>query len=193
MTDHEPFLSRWSRRKVAAREPVEPAPDVLAPAVPQPIANAEPAQVEQAPQALPSIDSLRGLQSEYREFLQPDVDPGTQRAALKKLFSDPHFNQMDGLDVYIDDYNKFEPMSAAVAATLGANKFLHVVDHLLSEQRDKAAAESAPPQEAVVVSESPDKASDAMAAVEHIELTETNEVESPATYEENDQAPPAAT
>jgi len=29
---------------------------------------------------------------------------------LRKLFNDPRFNVMDGLDVYIDDYSKFEPI-----------------------------------------------------------------------------------
>lgn len=139
MSDQEPFLSRWSRRKVEARDPVEPVAEMPVPPAPQPVANTEPAKAEQPLAELPSIESLRGLQSEYREFMKPDVDPGMQRAALKKLFSDPHFNQMDGLDVYIDDYNKFEPMSAAVAASLGANKFLRVVDHLLSEQEAKKA------------------------------------------------------
>jgi Protein of unknown function (DUF3306) len=167
MSDNEPFLSRWSRRKVEAREPVAPTESVPAeatPATPQPIASTEPAKVDGVPAELPSIESLSGLQSEYREFMKPAVDPGTQRAALKKLFSDPHFNQMDGLDVYIDDYNKFEPMSAAVSAALGANKFLQVVDHLLSEQKPKEAAPAdslqveAPP-EAKLVSETPDIAS----------------------------------
>jgi Protein of unknown function (DUF3306) len=171
MTDDEPFLSRWSRRKVEAREPdapVAPAPVELAPATSQAPTKTEPAEAVRA--ELPSIDSLHGLQSEYREFFKPDVDPGTQRAALKKLFSDPHFNQMDGLDVYIDDYNKFEPMSAAVSAALGANKFLQVVDHLLSEQKPKEAADAAgnePLQQATgetqLVGETPDIVSDSVA------------------------------
>ena len=29
---------------------------------------------------------------------------------MKKLFSDPHFNVMDGLDTYIDDYGKPDPI-----------------------------------------------------------------------------------
>jgi hypothetical protein len=29
---------------------------------------------------------------------------------MKKLFSDPHFNVMDGLDIYIDDYSIAEPI-----------------------------------------------------------------------------------
>lgn len=161
MSDDEPFLARWSRRKVEAREHPPAIPDAPAGIQPLPIAestvpraieNAEPRnRTDDSAPALPSLDSLRGLQSDYREFLKPDVDPGTQRAALKKLFSDPHFNQMDGLDVYIDDYGKFEPMSAAVSASLAANKYLRVVDHLLSEdpaKKAEAASTDAPRIEA---------------------------------------------
>ncbi|MFM9884936.1 MAG: DUF3306 domain-containing protein [Burkholderiales bacterium] len=148
MSDDEPFLTRWSRRKVEAREQPTAVPDAPAgiqliphsEAVVETTENAEPRKgADDLAPALPSLDSLRGLQSDYREFLKPDVDIGTQRAALKKLFSDPHFNQMDGLDVYIDDYGKFEPMSAAVSASLAANKYLRVVDHLLSEDPAKKA------------------------------------------------------
>jgi len=130
----ESFLGRWSRRKVEAR--TEPAP--AAPPAPAVADGALPAERPAGPapaEPLPELDTLRGLQSEYDAFMRPGVDDGTRRAALKKLFSDPHFNQMDGLDVYIDDYGKFEPMSAAVAASLAVNKYLAVVDHLESEQQ----------------------------------------------------------
>ncbi len=182
MSADEPFLARWSRRKIEARDPLAPdqAPERPGPAIPEPeraergfvtnatnatnVTNAScgtsassathasnghasngPTSARDAslPTPLPSLDSLRGLQSDYHEFLKPDVDPGLQRAALKKLFSDPHFNQMDGLDVYIDDYGKFEPMSAAVAASLAANKYLRVVNHLLSEKPAQKAAAAA--------------------------------------------------
>lgn len=83
---------------------------------------------------LPTLESLRGLESEYSDFLKPEVAEDTRRAALKKLFADPHFNQMDRLDVYIDDYNQFEPMSAAVATSLAVYHRLSVFDHLASEQ-----------------------------------------------------------
>jgi hypothetical protein len=46
------------------------------------------------------------------------VNEDVRRAALKKLFSDPHFNVMDGLDTYIDDYSKTEPIPAAMLASL---------------------------------------------------------------------------
>jgi hypothetical protein len=39
-----------------------------------------------------------------------DVAPEVKNAAIKKLFADPHFNVMDGLDTYIDDYSKPDPI-----------------------------------------------------------------------------------
>jgi hypothetical protein len=140
------FLGRWSRRKVAAREG-KPLPEpARASELP---AHTDAPQNEQRPAErrtderaetrvgdsgiaaggtaspeLPSIESLRGLESEYGEFLRPDVDEETRRAALKKLFADPHFNRMDGLDVYIDDYSQPDPIPAAMLRTLSHAKGL---------------------------------------------------------------------
>ena len=97
----EAFLSRWSRRKEEAREtppPVKQEPDAKA----------------SAPE-LPPIESLTP-ESDYRAFFQPKVNEDVRRAALKKLFGDPHFNVMDGLDVYIDDYSKSEPIPPEMLA-----------------------------------------------------------------------------
>ena len=104
-TGTEPFLSRWSRRKEEAlRSPPEPAPERTAdPEGPAP--------------ELPPLDTLTP-ESDYRAFFHPKVNEDVRRAALKKLFSDPHFNVMDGLDVYIDDYSKSEPIPAAMLAGL---------------------------------------------------------------------------
>ena len=38
---------------------------------------------------------------------------------MKKLFADPHYNVMDGLDVYIDDYSKPDPIPPRHAAPAG--------------------------------------------------------------------------
>ena len=95
--DGEDFLRRWSRRKLDA-----PA---KAPAAP---AEAPP---------LPAPDSLT-FESDFKAFMQSKVEEGVKRAALKKLFSDPHFNVMDGLDIYIDDYSKDDPIPAAMLAGL---------------------------------------------------------------------------
>jgi hypothetical protein len=95
------FLSRWSRKKEEARRapPPEPAPKSKDPLPPE----------------LPPVDKL-DLESDYRAFFHPKVGEDVRRAALKKLFSDPRFNVMDGLDVYIDDYSKTEPIPPEMLA-----------------------------------------------------------------------------
>jgi hypothetical protein len=68
---------------------------------------AAPAPVEAQP--LPPVESL-SLASDFKPFLAEKVDEAVKRAALRKLFADPHFNVMDGLDTYIDDYSKADPL-----------------------------------------------------------------------------------
>ena len=67
-------------------------------------------------------------------------------AALKKLFaSEPHFNVMDGLDTYIDDYNKFEPIPKAMLRQLVNARALGLIDDELAEQ--PKPADASPPHE----------------------------------------------
>jgi Protein of unknown function (DUF3306) len=104
------FLARWSRRKAQAQAPTPEAPaPAQAPAVAaQP--QSQPATgtpVETAP--LPPIESLTP-DSDFTPFMRPGVDETLKRRALKMLLADPRFNVMDGLDVYIDDYSKPDPL-----------------------------------------------------------------------------------
>jgi len=75
------------------------------------------------PDALPALDTLT-IDSDYSPFMQPGVDDAVKRGALKKLFADPRFNVMDGLDVYIDDYSKPDPIDAAIVRTLVQARYL---------------------------------------------------------------------
>ena len=149
--DKEPFLSRWSRRKLettqnppAASPAAEPA--AAAPAAP-PASAAEPAAAG-APQ---------GISAEYREFFDPQVDEKLRHTALRKLFSDPHFNVMDGLDTYIDDYSKPDPIPEAMLRQLNQAKALFLFDE------EKEPAESAG-DEALAASRAAAAASPAEAA-----------------------------
>src|SRR4030095_5024141 len=101
-------LSRWSRRKLEAARAETAAPDVapLAKPVPTsaPPSSGTPAVASAAPSVeaavegeRPQVDALT-FESDFGAFLEPAVDQAAQRAALKKLFSDPRFNVMDGLD-----------------------------------------------------------------------------------------------
>jgi hypothetical protein len=98
--DKQDFLRRWSRMK---RE------SAAAPAVKK--TQSEP------PVPLPPLDSLT-FESDFKAFMHAKVEEGVKRAALKKLFSDPRFNVMDGLDTYIDDYTKSDTIPAEMLARL---------------------------------------------------------------------------
>ena len=150
------FLERWSKRKHAVRRgetPSEPARSEASPPESAPPRDPAPA----APPELPPVDSLRGLESEYKDFLRPDVDPATKSAALRKLFGDPHFNQMDGLDIYIDDYTKEDPIPPAMLRALNQARSLGLFD---AEEREQAAADTAPAPTAVASVEGPAPAAD---------------------------------
>jgi hypothetical protein len=119
MTD-EGFLRRWARRKTEARSGMAPPPEPLAPAPELPVQAVESPAPAPADVTLPTMDDVARLtsDSDFSPFVARGVDAAVRRTALKKLFADPHFNAMDGLDVYIDDYTKPSPVSAAMLATL---------------------------------------------------------------------------
>lgn len=93
------FLQRWSRLKNAA---------------------------QQADRLAGSLDTLDaeallanlGPDSDFGVFLREEVSEAIRRQALKTLFADPHFNTMDGLDVYIDDYSIADPIPPEMLASL---------------------------------------------------------------------------
>ncbi len=128
MTDapeHERFsLKRWSDRKRAAvRESAPVEAPAARPAAPPPDAKAPAASAPAAAGALPPVESL-GFDADFTAFMKPEVDPSLKRAALRKLFSDPRFNVMDGLDVYIDDYSKPDPIDAETVRGLVQSRYL---------------------------------------------------------------------
>jgi hypothetical protein len=116
------FLSRWSRKKAGLTEETTSAPSTAPLAKPpEPLleeVNKEVNQETSAPDLVqqpppPTIEDVEKIDvksPDFSAFMRPDVDPLVQQAALKKMFSDPHFNVMDGLDIYIDDYTKSDPI-----------------------------------------------------------------------------------
>lgn len=127
----EGFFQRWSRLKsepgaaVADAVPHDPASDLPAPAAPE-VADIAPHQLPQqangegATVPLPTLEDVAQLHagSDYSVFMARGVDKSVQRGALKKLFADPHFNIGDGLDLYMGDYNKPDPIPAAMMSAL---------------------------------------------------------------------------
>ncbi|KAF7960244.1 hypothetical protein AWV80_35645 [Cupriavidus sp. UYMU48A] len=146
------FLSRWARRKAAVREGVA-VPDE--PPVPeQAPAEVLPATVEQAPAPatetppdLPTMADAALLRpgDNIARFVARGVDEGVKRAALKTLFADPHFNVMDGLDTYIDDYGKPDPIPPDVLRRLRQSETLGLFD---TEETPEATEPPPPPAQA---------------------------------------------
>lgn len=129
MPEEEGFLRRWSRLKAEApaaplQAPADPEP-ALAPA-PRlaPHAPAARPSGEALPPALPTLEDVARLtaDSDFSAFVAKGVDQSVRRLAMKKLFADPHFNLIDGLDTYMADFNKPSPMSAEMLAALKHSK-----------------------------------------------------------------------
>jgi hypothetical protein len=120
VTSREGFLRRWARLKAAPEPAFEPAPESAPePALP-PLDTATPAVAQAPERQMPTLDDVARLtpQSDYSAFVGGGVDPAVRRLALKKLFADPNFAVMDGLDIYIDDYTKASPLTDVMLASL---------------------------------------------------------------------------
>ena len=74
--------------------------------------------------------------SDFRRFVAPGVDAGVKNAALKQLFTDPHFNVMDRLDTYIDDYGLPDPLPPGMLRQMAQSKMLGLFD----DEDENAAA-----------------------------------------------------
>jgi hypothetical protein len=107
--DNETFLGRWSRLK---REEEKPAPEK-----PQ-----EPTKDAGAP-ALPAVDKLT-TESDFGPFMHPKVQDSLRRVALKKLFSDPHFNAPDLFEPFSGDWTVGETISAEALQHLNQTRTL---------------------------------------------------------------------
>ncbi|HEX6704232.1 MAG TPA: DUF3306 domain-containing protein [Albitalea sp.] len=121
----ENFLSRWSRRKAQANAGVEIPPEPAAPAaaVPAPVEVPPAPPPEEPPLTMDDVARLTP-ESDFSRFVAPKVDESVKRAALKKLFADPRFNVMDGLDTYIDDYSQPDPLPESMLRQMAQAKFL---------------------------------------------------------------------
>ena len=148
------FLNRWSQRKqdVRAGKPLaEPvvAREVVPEVAPSPVASKPApadttADVATAPQpAAPPLPTLADAQqltpaSDFKPFMARGVTADVKNAAMKKLFTDPHYNVMDRLDIYIDDYSIADPIPEAMLRQMVSAKFLNLFDEDDKEKEYKA-------------------------------------------------------
>jgi hypothetical protein len=159
MSEH--FFSRWSQRKQAVAKGLPVAEPAIPPspvesseltgspqslqrskAVPQELeSGATEAKSSETPaKPLPSLDDANALtpNSDFQPFMRPGVTADVRNVAMKKLFTDPHFNVMDGLDIYIGDYNTPDPMPAGMLQKMVGAQLLGLFD-----KPDEAVAKTA--------------------------------------------------
>ncbi|MBS7807590.1 DUF3306 domain-containing protein [Variovorax sp. PCZ-1] len=163
------FLARWSQRKQALRkgeelsEPQAPKKNEFLEQK-QPVAGIHTAQnapdlivseteVEEA-KALPPAPTMKDVhgltpESDFKPFMRTDVTPEVKNAAMKQLFKDPHFNTMDMMDVYVDDYSKPDPLPPEMLRKMAVTQFLGFwkeeeedATKKLAEQKAREDAES---------------------------------------------------
>lgn len=162
MAEEAGFLGRWARRKEEARQGKaleEPAAAVPATSVDPaaPAAGTQAASPAPDPAATPDAEPPKALtledarvltqDSDFKPFMAGGVSPEVRNAAMKKLFADPHFNVMDGLDTYIDDYSKFEPIPESMLRQMASAKFLKLFGDEDDDKKDGAQDHAAPPRE----------------------------------------------
>ncbi len=121
--DNETFLGRWSRRKQEDRKE-EQLPE-------------KPAETE-APQ-LPPVDELT-TESDFTGFMHPKVGAAVRRVALKKLFTDPHFNTPDTFEPFSVDWTVEAPIPDEMMKTLHQAR-----THLFGD-KDEAKPEASQPE-----------------------------------------------
>lgn len=169
------FLGRWSRRKLETREgvpaePEAPAPaakveptPALTPATQLPAETSAPVAADPAapapPPPPPTMEDVQALthESDFRRFVTADVSPDVRNAAVKKLFTDPHYNVMDRMDVYIDDYSQPDPIPESMLRNLVSAKVLG----LFREEEERKAEPADQPRD---VAETPPSVSVAQSA-----------------------------
>ncbi len=152
------FFNRWSKRKadVRAGHAVAPEPSLPTGPAPQPTPQPTPqvqpqVQPQVAPPTLEDASSLT-IQSDFKPFMQGNVPANVKNLALKKLFADPHYNLMDGLDTYIDDYSKADPIPEAMLRRMVGAQLLNLFeetpaapdDGVQIEATDGASSDVAP-------------------------------------------------
>lgn len=155
----EHFFSRWSQRKQQADD-AGPLDGPTAQESEQPSAASQKA-AHSTPALAPELTATDvgklTLESDYAAYMGKEVDAGIRRSAMKKLFFNPQLSVMDGLDIYIDDYNKTTPIPAAMLSALEqARSFLLPVEEPIPEPapvvqpHDSDAADPASEPERVV-------------------------------------------
>lgn len=128
----------------AATEIPDPGVTAAGGQTPDPRAPRPDVQSEKSEPAPLTLDDVKTLtsDSDFAPFVSQQVDPQVRNAALKKLFSDPHYNVMDGLDIYIDDYSQLEPLPAPMLRRMASAQALKMFETLTEDGENAPIAQA---------------------------------------------------
>lgn len=177
------FLGRWSRRKAGKEaekdgrlekkvEATKETTEKSSSAIPTEL----PSKEVPPPATLEDVAKIDRLDPDFSAFMKPDVDPAVQQAALKKMFTDPHFNIMDGLDIYIDDYSKPDPLPPGMLERMVQSDMLNLFRKKSEEPASQGGAQD-------------DAKDNVLAAQEKSDLTSTQKIGAIAKPAPLDEAP----
>jgi Protein of unknown function (DUF3306) len=129
------------------------------------VANDAASSTEPAPAASPPAAPTLGeaealtLESDFKPFMASNVPSEVKNAAMKKLFTDPHYNVMDMMDTYVDDYSKSDPIPESMLKEMVSVKFLKLFERdeeepekVKTQVQSLAVMQPTEPAEAIEVS-----------------------------------------
>jgi len=145
MAEERSFLSRWAQRKQQAQEDEvldepevaateEVADEKVATVVDADGASAVTAEVvstesetQLGAEDLPDPDSIE-IGGSFASFMANNVDPDVKKNALRALWKQPHFSEIDGMMEYALDYSCQPTLSAEVSSELAKKVFRHLLE-----------------------------------------------------------------
>lgn len=142
------LLSRWTRRRQNVEDEAQAeAVESLAKSVSMHTSDeSEVVETDQADDTrlltaddLPDPTAIE-VGGSFARFMGGDVDPAARSAALKALWKQPHYNEIDGLLDYALDYRNQPKLSADASAELANKVFRHIVKNE-DETQQTATAE----------------------------------------------------
>ncbi|QWE21153.1 DUF3306 domain-containing protein [Polynucleobacter sp. AP-Kolm-20A-A1] len=179
------FLSRWSRRKAGKEEDALENKVETSSEAPTTLPLESPPEDTPPPPTLEDVDKIDRFAPDFSAFMKPDVDPAVQQAALKKMFTDPHFNIMDGLDIYIDDYSKPDPLPPGMLERM-------VQSDMLNLFRKPGEEESQDAQQSVGQPPGPQLEGESLEAQMQSDLTSTQHIGAARAPDPLDEVSPEA-
>ncbi|MBV7316060.1 DUF3306 domain-containing protein [Shewanella sp. NIFS-20-20] len=149
MTAEKGLLSRWQlrRQQVAAEAEAEQAQFAQQQASLE--AKLEPSSLDDGEVVgeaevveLPDPEKIE-VGGSFASFMADNVDPLAKKAALRALWKQPHFNEIDGLLEYALDYSNQPKLSAEVSEELVNKVFKRVIEREQQELAEQQAREAA--------------------------------------------------